>query len=604
VSDAPISLEEFKARLPIAEIVARHVRLVRRGRELTGLCPFHGEKTPSFTVTEVKGFFHCFGCGKHGNAIDFVMEIEGLDFAEAIQRLVDLTGLPAPMSGRGRPRVDRTLVEANEAAARWFQGRLEGTGGEVARRYLHGRGLADNTILAFAVGYAPDGRDGLLRALIAEGFSEEKLHAAGLVIRPEDERPAYDRFRHRIMFPIRDQRDRLVGFGGRALGEAKAKYLNTAETELFHKGELLYGFSHARKMARDEGSVVVVEGYMDVLALAGIGIANAVAPLGTALTEDQLRWLWRLADAPLVCLDGDAAGLRAAHRLIERALPQLEPGRSLRFVVLPRGEDPDSLIRAHGPASMRARLAESIHVLDFLWRAETAGIDLRSPERRAALDRRLRELAGGIADSDMRRRFGEAMFRRLRALDGDRPRGGRGAARSGTPRSRRIGSEAGAGSSRLAAGLEHERRRQELDLLAPVVADPVMLEQIEEELAALELDDPRAREMRDCIMVWYGEQQSLEGSDLRAHLSRMGLSDLIEELPYPLVRRQEEGAAGQAAVAAWRERVEQQRRFEARRVLRAAAADAVLGADKRETLARALALRRHLDPDGKAVEEG
>ena len=610
MSGAGISLEEFKARLPIAEVVGRHVRLVRRGRELTGLCPFHNEKTPSFTVAEAKGFFHCFGCGKHGNAIDFVMELEGLEFADAIARLAELSGLPLPVGGRGRPRIDRTLLAANGAAARWFQGRLQGAGGETARQYLHGRGLDDNTILGFQLGYAPEARDPLLRALIAEGYDPDQLVAAGLVVRPEDGRPAYDRFRHRVMFPIHDQAGRLVGFGGRALGDARAKYLNTSETELFHKGELLYGYRHAQKMARAEGTVVVVEGYMDVLALARVGLAHAVAPLGTALTETQLRWLWRLADAPLICLDGDAAGLRAAHRLIERALPLLEPGRTLRFVVLPGGEDPDSLIRTHGAEALRTRLRSSVHFLDFLWRAETAGLDLGAPERRAALDRRFRDLAATIADRDVRYRFQEALRQRLRGAGPHqgRPRAdtGRAGGRDGPARRRMPERSPASDAGRLADGLRHERRRREAALLAPVLDDPELLIEIEEEVAALDLVDAELARMRDCITVWYADQQHLEATALRDHLCGMGLSGLVEELS----DSRDVPAAGQrpsdrpARVEAWRLGVARFRRFAERRALGEAVADAILGGGADEQRARLLALRRLLDPGERSEEQG
>ncbi|MDX1539914.1 MAG: DNA primase [Geminicoccaceae bacterium] len=601
-----ISLDEFKSRLPIAEIIGRHVRLVRRGRELTGLCPFHNEKTPSFTVAEAKGFFHCFGCGKHGNAIDFVMEIEGLDFGEALARLAEQTGLPLP-SGGERRRVDRTLLAANEAAARWYQGRLEGSAGAEARRYLAGRGLDDDTILAFQLGYAPNARDGLLRALLAEGYQEDQLVAAGLVVRPEDGRPVFDRFRERVVFPIHDQRGRLVGFGGRALGEARAKYLNTAETELFHKGELLYGYDHAQKMARTEGAVVVVEGYMDVLALARVGLSNAVAPLGTALTETQLRWLWRLADAPVVCLDGDAAGLRAAHRLIERALPLLEPGRSLRFVLLPEGEDPDSMIRSRGPEALRERLGRTVHFLDFLWRAETVGLDLSQPERRAALDRRFRDLARTIADRDVRYRFQEALRGRLRGLhpaNGPQKRGERRAQPGRTGPRPVEDNLTGAGAGRLAAALKQERRRQEGGLLTPILKEPALLLELEEDFAALELEEPDFILMRECITVWYAERQHLEAEALRDHLCETGLSRLVGELSG--LRDWSSANAGEtdrsARCAAWRERVAAYRRYAERRALGEAAAEAILGAGEDEQRARLLALRRLLDPKDRANE--
>ncbi|MFP4271261.1 MAG: DNA primase, partial [Alphaproteobacteria bacterium] len=333
-------LADFKARLRVVDIVQRYVRLTRHGPLHKGLCPFHREKTPSFTVTASRGTYHCFGCGAHGNALDFLMAIEGLSFAEAVRRAADLTGLEPPVSEAHRPETDRkrALSELLEAAARRFRARLDAADGSPVRAYLARRGLSPATIARFELGYAGGGRAALTEALTATGVAVGDLVDAGLSIVPEDGGAPYDRFRERLMFPIRDGRGRLVGFGGRALADgAKAKYLNSPEGPLFQKRELLYGAPGLdRRVGR--GRVHVVEGYMDVIALAQHGVA-AVAPLGTAMTEAQLERLWRLDDAPLVCLDGDAAGLAAAGRLAERALAVLQPGRSLAFALLPAGED-------------------------------------------------------------------------------------------------------------------------------------------------------------------------------------------------------------------------------------------------------------------------
>ena len=394
VDRSAISLDEFKARLPLAEVVGRHVRLTRRGRDLWGCCPFHNEKTASFHVVPDKGFYHCFGCGQHGNAIDFVMALEGVDFAQALQRLAELTGLPAPrLGGEGKPRVDQTIYAANETAARWFAGRLQASDGAQAAEYLRGRGLDPAVIARFALGYAPDERTALKRAMLAEGYPEARLLEAGLLVQPEDGGASFDRFRGRVMFPIQDQRGRVVGFGGRALGAARAKYLNTPETPAFRKGELLYGLPLARAAIRERRTVIVAEGYMDVIALAQAGFAHAVAPLGTAIGEAQLALLWQLADEPLICLDGDEAGLRAGHRLIERALPLLQPGKSLRFGLLPPGRDPDSVLRARsgafpGAPALHLVLDEAIALLDFLWARETATRSPAVPQQRWALEQR------------------------------------------------------------------------------------------------------------------------------------------------------------------------------------------------------------------------
>ncbi|MSO85416.1 MAG: DNA primase [Rhodospirillales bacterium] len=369
-------LDELKARAGLAALVGKRVRLIRRGREHLGLCPFHKEKTPSFTVNEDKGFYHCFGCGKHGSAFDFVMETEGLSFPEAVERLAQEAGMALPErdpEARARDESRGALVPALAAASAFFERTLRMPEGRPALEYLRGRGLTDETIAQFRLGYAPDRRDALKAALMRDNFTEDRMVEAGLLIVPEDNaaRGTYDRFRGRVMFPILDRRDRVIAFGGRVLGDGEPKYLNSPETPLFHKGFTLYGLSHALAAARAEGTLVVVEGYMDVIALHQAGIRNAVAPLGTALTEDQIRLLWRVAPEPVLCFDGDAAGSRAALRAVMRALPLLKPGYSLRFAFMPAGEDPDSMVRRQGADAVRKMLGQPLALSETLWLFET-----------------------------------------------------------------------------------------------------------------------------------------------------------------------------------------------------------------------------------------
>ncbi len=324
----PRFLDELRQRVSLAEIVGRRVKLVRRGREYIGLCPFHKEKTPSFSVVEDKGFYHCFGCGAHGDVIGFVMQTENLSFPEAVEQLARQAGLDVPQESREeRERAARqaTLQGAVDAACVYFEQMLYGPDGRAARAYLERRGLDEATIRRFRLGYAPDGRDHLKRALAKE-FPEPLLIEAGLLRKPEGGGETYDYFRDRVIFPIGDRRGRIIAFGGRVMGDGQPKYLNSPDTPLFQKGRVLYGWALARAAAAKEPSAIVVEGYMDVIALHRAGFATAVAPLGTALTEAQIEELWRLAPEPILCFDGDAAGQRAASRALARALPILKPG--------------------------------------------------------------------------------------------------------------------------------------------------------------------------------------------------------------------------------------------------------------------------------------
>ena len=558
MAGSDLSLEDFKARLPLAEIVGRYVKLTRRGREYQGLCPFHKEKTPSFNVVEDKGFYHCFGCGAHGTAIDFVMAIEGLPFADALERLADLTGIAAPRrakAGAGEP--GQRLHAANAAAAAWFQAQLASTGGKEAQAYLERRGLSRAIIKDFALGYGPNERTALRRALMAQGFSEAELLAAGLLAQADGAGEGFDRFRHRVMFPIADERGRIVGFGGRALGEARAKYLNTAETAIFHKGELLYNLHRAARPARERREVLLAEGYMDVIALAQAGFPQAVAPLGTAVTERQLALLWRLAEAPVVCLDGDRAGLAAALRAAERALPLMRGGQTLRFAVLPDGEDPDSFLRRHGGEPLRAICDKAQPLSVFVWSAlnehSFRNLDLDRPEQIAALRHKLRDFERLATDVDVRqslkRRFAELLEERLAGIrearqrhvarqprSSDHRRGQFGGAGGTTARGGRIPGWSGVGSPGLEAALARQESSREARLLLPLLRHPEWLQGCEDDFAGLQLSDSRLELLRQEIVAWFVDAGNLDAAALQRHLLRYGFGPLLDQFAADLTQ--------------------------------------------------------------------
>lgn len=397
-----------------------------------GLCPFHTEKSPSFSVQEDKGFYHCFGCGAHGDAFTFVMETEGLSFREAVEKLAAEQGMDSPLKGGRSAKEEkgasgRTLYEVMELAVAWFQEQLAGSHGGAAREYLASRGLSGAAQGRFRLGFAPDIRTALIGHLSAKGVSLDEIVAVGLAGQPEGGGDPYDRFRGRVMFPIFDVRGRAIAFGGRTLlPDGKPKYLNSPETPLFKKSTVLFNHQNARAAAAKNQSVIVAEGYVDVIALVMAGFEGAVAPLGTALTEDQIGLLWRMADEPILCFDGDKAGQAAASRAIDRALPELLPGKSLRFAILPGGQDPDDLIRAQGRDAMAWVLDSSRPLVDAVWEREVQALDPSTPERLAGLRARLRALAGEIRDPELRKDYSREFLDRLQKMLDERRGGSRG----------------------------------------------------------------------------------------------------------------------------------------------------------------------------------
>ena len=384
-------LDELKARLRVSDVVGRKVKLTRRGREFVGLSPFNNEKSPSFTVNDDKQFWHCFSSGEHGDVIKFLEKTENLSFLEAVEKLAAEAGMEMPQRDPHhveREREAATLIDVMEMAARFFRDKLKSGAGAEARLYLERRGLKAEMIERFGLGYAPgldrNDRKQLMNWLKGQDVTIEQMAEAGLIIHGQDIPDPYDRFRNRLMFPICDARGRVIAFGGRALDATqKAKYLNSPETPLFHKGRGLYNLHMARKPAYDAGTVIAVEGYMDVIGLAQGGIDHAVAPLGTALTEDQIGLMWRMSPEPILCFDGDRAGLKAAFRAVERVLPLLKPGHSLRFALLPEGKDPDDLVREQGAGAMHEVLAAARPLSDMVWEKEYSAGTWDTPERRA-----------------------------------------------------------------------------------------------------------------------------------------------------------------------------------------------------------------------------
>ena len=421
-------LDEIRARLPISAVVGTRVTWDKKKTNASrgdywACCPFHGEKTPSFHADDRRGRYHCFGCGVSGDHFRFLTELDGLNFPEAVERVADQAGVPMPArdpQAERREKEKASLTEVMELATAFFQERLQSSDGARARAYLRDRGITSVTQQTFRLGYAPDNRNALKEHLASKGIEKAQMEACGLTVF-ENVPVSYDRFRDRIMFPIEDSRGRVIAFGGRAMSvDIPAKYLNSPETELFHKSNVLYNFARARKtLGRDE-TVIVAEGYMDVIGLAQAGFEHGVAPLGTALTENQLELLWRMTKEPLLCFDGDQAGLRAAFRAAELALPSIAPGRSLRFVIMPEGKDPDDLVRESGAEAFQELIGEARSLADMLWLRETSGGVFDTPERRADLEQRLRKLTSTIRDESVRFHYNQDMRERAQAFFGTR----------------------------------------------------------------------------------------------------------------------------------------------------------------------------------------
>lgn len=548
----PEFLDELKSRLRPSDVIGRTVKLKRQGNAFWGLSPFKPEKTPSFSVDDRRGTYHCFSTQKHGDIITFLIETQGLSFPEAVELLASEAGMTIPSESpeaAEREKERQGLAEACAAAAKFYAAMLFRADGRHALDYLRGRGVTEAQIETFGLGFAPAGRHALKDYLLNKGFSDAVLVEAGLLIRPEDGGASYDRFRNRVMFPILGGRDRVIAFGGRALDpEARAKYLNSPETPLFHKGSVLYNFGAARAAAaEDKAPLIVCEGYMDVIALWGAGIRRAVAPLGTALTEDQLGLLWRVSDEPLLCFDGDNAGVQAAYRSIDRALPLLKPGKSLNFVFLPGGQDPDDLIRAAGPGAMHDALAALRPLVDVLWSRETTTRLLDTPERKAALRSHLREMVKAISDKDVRAAYGaelsqrlEAEFRpppRERTGDGGNPfrgpfREGRGARQQGGRR----GGGYGQGfrfspPARPTPGLKSPSHwAREAILVLAVIRHPGLIERFEAEIFALDLGDPGLKALLGAILAAVSADPALDSEGLKSHLTLYGAAGSLERV--------------------------------------------------------------------------
>jgi DNA primase len=523
----PGFLDELRGRVSLPGLVGRHVKLERRGREFAGLCPFHSEKTPSFYVVEDKNFFHCFGCGAHGDAIGFVMRADNLDFLEAVEKLAGEAGLAVPQSTpeeREKARRQKTLLETLEAAAAFYEGCLWSPAGSAARDYLKARGLDDDAIRRFRLGWAPGPRESgdrnSLRRALAADYTEPLLVEAGLLHRPEDHEP-FDYFRNRIMFPIGDRAGRVIAFGGRVLGNDQPKYLNSPESPVFEKGRVLYGWSAARAAGAEGRDAVVTEGYMDVIALHRAGFASAVAPLGTALTEFQLLELWRLGPEPILCFDGDAAGRRAAIRALRRVLPLLRPGYSLRFAGLPSDEDPDSLIRGGGRAAFEQVLAAARPLADMLWESEVRGAPRDTPERLARIQTQLLEHVKTISDRTVRFEFETLYKNRCR------------------PWQVRRKSARKPDSTAVCEGPppppRSPARKQREILFCLLLSFPSLLDEVAEEFAALEIPEAGLDKLRREILEIEALYPGLEASALRQHLHTNGFAATVDALLSPSV---------------------------------------------------------------------
>ena len=536
----PTFVDELRTRLSLAQVVGRKVMWdVRKSNQAKGdwwaPCPFHQEKSASFHVDDRKGYYYCFGCHAKGDMVSFVRETENVSFMEAIEILAREAGMQMPARDpRAAEKADRRteLSAVMDEAVKFFRLQLRTGAAQAARDYLKRRGLSEEAQDRWELGFAPNSWEGLRDALTAKGITEEHLLATGLVKASDKGKRPYDVFRNRIMFPIRDARGRAIAFGGRAMDpNDNAKYLNSPETELFDKGRNLYNLGRAREAVGKGKLLIVAEGYMDVIALSEAGFQGAVAPLGTAVTEDQLRLMWRVAPEPIMALDGDKAGIRAGLRVVDLALPLLEAGNSLRFALLPEGLDPDDLIKAKGAPAMQAILDAAKPMVDLLWQRETEGHVFDSPERRAALDKTLRAKLKAIKDPSLRAHYGD-MIKELRfELFGAKRRGSQGRGAGGAPR-RAWGKPgdmpaiptASARASILASDEGAVRHLREAVILATVISTPDIIPEFEAELERMDCAHPDHARLRDALM------SVMPSPELRDHVARRAGFETVEAL--------------------------------------------------------------------------
>ena len=558
----PQFLDELRARLPVSEVVGRRVKLRKQGREFIGLSPFNKEKSPSFTVNDQKGFFHDFSSGKHGDIFGFVMETEGVQFPEAVERLAQMAGVPLPKVSQEDEQRDarrKTLHDVMELAAKYFEATLSGRAGAKARGYLADRGLDAATQVKFRLGYATNERFALKEHLGSHGIPVEDMVEAGLLVAGDDIPLPFDRFRDRVMFPITDLRGRVIAFGGRALDkDVPAKYLNSPETPLFHKGATLYNIATARQAAHDGAPVVAVEGYVDVIAMVTAGFAATVAPLGTALTEDQLALLWKMADEPVLCFDGDKAGIRAAYRAVELAMARLKPGKSLKFALLPEGQDPDDLVRSAGREAVAEVIGAARPLAAMLWARETEGHSFDTPERRAALEARVNEVTAAIADDFVRKYYRQDFSARLSQFfaPAQAPRGNfqRGQGQGGQPWRERGNSNwqprngapqrpATGGkntpyvvvSQQLAASPLHRGYRtavprREALILQAALNYPWLLHDHLEEFASLEFRHADAEKLKSALVDISAHAAAADAEAVKAELAGRGLTEAMDRI--------------------------------------------------------------------------
>jgi len=542
-------LDEIRARVPISAIVGTRVTFDRKKSNVSrgdfwACCPFHGEKTASFHCDDRRGRYHCFGCGVSGDHFRFLAELDGLAFKEAVERLADMAGVPMPQQtpeDREREAARASLYDVMEMAAQFFE-RVLPEEGAAARQYLRGRRVEADMQRAFRLGYAADSRNRLKEFLVGKSVGKEQLEASGLLVSGEDIPVSYDRFRDRVIFPIEDLRGRVVGFGGRALAaDVRAKYLNSPETELFHKGRMLYNAARARRACQAQGGmaakpVIVTEGYMDVIALAGAGFAQAVAPLGTALTEEQLALLWRFSPEPVLCFDGDEAGRKAAYRALERAMPLIKAGVSLQFVLLPDGKDPDDIIREGGAAAFAQLLKQALPLADMLWRRETDNTVFATPESRAALERRLKEAAFTIKDESLRHYYLQDIRERMRNAFRPvfTPYARNGGARrddfSDLMQQGKLQVSKGLSQSKLVKTGGGQIPLREAAILAILVNHPGLWHEYFEELAALTFENTNLTELHHAMLDILAEWQPEDGTAMQELLDKRGQTQIIARI--------------------------------------------------------------------------